>query len=138
MKGFFIRSTRVTPSVYFNPQKQVLDLRGKSSPENPVAFYSHIIKSLEAYISSPAKKLVVNLAYEYFNTSSSKCVFLILDKIRKIHQSGKDVVVNWYYEEDDEDMREAGEDYSTFFDYEFTYQEVPEIKTLGNGNTQIA
>ncbi|WP_109832192.1 DUF1987 domain-containing protein [Reichenbachiella versicolor] len=138
MKGFFIRSTKVTPSVYFNPQKQILDLRGKSSPENPVSFYTPLFKYLEAYPKAAQDKLIVNLAFEYFNTSSSKCIFLILDKLKKIHAAGKKVVVNWFHEEDDEDMMEAGEDYSSFFDYEFNFKEVPEITVLGGQSTTAA
>ena len=138
MKGYFIRSSKVTPSVYFNPQKQLLDLRGKSSPENPLTFYNHVLQNLDAYSSFTAPKLVVNMAFEYFNTSSSKCIFLILDKLKKIHQSGKQIVVNWYHEEDDDDMREAGEDYSSFFEYSFNFIEVPEITTLGGPADQKA
>ena len=48
---------------------------------------------------------------EYFNTSSSKCILDILRKLEKIHEAGGNVTVTWFYEEDDEDMQEAGEDY---------------------------
>ena len=48
---------------------------------------------------------------EYFNTSSSKCILDVLRKLEKIHKNGKSVVVKWFYEEDDEDMMEAGENY---------------------------
>ena len=51
---------------------------------------------------------------------------------------GKKVVVNWYHEEDDDDMMEAGEDYSSFFDYDFNFKEVPEITVLGGSAPKAA
>jgi hypothetical protein len=36
-----------------------------------------------------------------------------------IKRSGKNVSVKWHYEEDDEDMLEAGEDYDAIIDIDF-------------------
>ncbi|UXP32973.1 DUF1987 domain-containing protein [Reichenbachiella agarivorans] len=131
MKGYFIRPSRITPSVYFNPKNQLLDVRGKSSPENALAFYNVLLQNIDSYVQLDVAKLTVNMAFEYFNTSSSKCLFMILKKLESVEQLGKKVVVNWYYECDDEDMKEAGEDFSSFFEYEFNFKEVPVINTLG-------
>ena len=46
---------------------------------------------------------------EYFNTSSSKC---LMDMLKRVEASKCDAEVYWYYEEEDEDMEEAGEDYA--------------------------
>lgn len=131
MKGYFIRPSRVTPSIYFNPKNQLLDMRGKSSPEDPVAFYNILLQNIDNYVQLNVSKLTVNMAFEYFNTSSSKCLFNILKKLATVEELGKKVVVNWYFENEDEDMKEAGEDFGSFFDYEFNFVEVPIIKTLG-------
>ena len=132
MEGFFIRATRITPSIYFNPEKGLLDIRGKSSPENPVAFYKHLNDSIDKFGDSEHKKLVVNCAYAYFNTSSSKCIYIIFKKVNDLRlEKGKQILVNWYFEEEDEDMQEAGEDLSSFFNFEFNYIEIPEITVLG-------
>lgn len=132
MKGFFIKATRVTPSVYFNTGKGILDIRGLSSPENPLKFYNHLIDSVDAYGKEAYESLTVNFALEYFNTSSSKCIYLLFKKVNELRlERGKEVVVNWYYEEEDEDMLEAGEDLCFFFNFEFNYHEIPEIKILG-------
>jgi hypothetical protein len=132
MDGFFIRATRVTPSIYFNPKKGVLDIRGKSSPENPLLFYRHLHENIDAFATSDNENLILNVAYEYFNTSSSKCIYILFKKLADLkEQYRKYVMVNWYYEEGDEDMQEAGEDLSSLFNYEFNYVEIPEIKILG-------
>lgn len=131
MQGYFIRSSRVTPSVYFNPKKELLDLRGKSSPENPLNFYGSLLLNMDKYMQAHNGNITVNLAFEYFNTSSSKCIFNLLRKLDSISQLGKRVIVNWYYENDDDDMLEAGEDFSSFFGYEFNFVSVPVINSLG-------
>ena len=41
--------------------------------------------------------------------------------------SGSDITVKWHYEEDDEDMLEAGEDYEAIIDLPFEMIEVEEI-----------
>ncbi|MEO9806496.1 MAG: DUF1987 domain-containing protein [Reichenbachiella sp.] len=131
MQGYFIRSSRVTPSVYFNPKKELLDLRGKSSPENPLSFYGSLLLNMDRYAKSSTGNITVNLAFEYFNTSSSKCIFNLLRKLENFDQQGKRVIVNWYYEDEDDDMLEAGEDFSSFFGYEFNFVSVPVINSLG-------
>lgn len=131
MQGYFIRSSKVTPSVYFNPKKELLDLRGKSSPENPLNFYGSLLLNMDRYVQNHPGNITVNLAFEYFNTSSSKCIFNILRKLETFDQKGKRVIVNWYYEDGDDDMLEAGEDFSSFFGYTFNFVSVPEINSLG-------
>ena len=117
-------------------------MRGKSSPENPIAFYNYIYDSLDQFASQDYSVMTTNIAFEYFNTSSSKCLYIFLKKLAWIDQLGKKVEINWYYEEEDEDMKEAGEDLSSFFDIKFNFIEVPEIKVLGEekntkGNKQL-
>jgi hypothetical protein len=35
----------------------------------------------------------------------------MIKKFEKIHAAGKKVEVHWFYDEEDEDMKEAGEDF---------------------------
>jgi hypothetical protein len=69
---------------------------------------------IDAYAVGPATKTEMKISLEYFNTSSSKCLLDILRKLETLHKSGKSTVtITWYYEEDDEDMMEAGQDYES-------------------------
>ena len=62
---------------------------------------------------------------EYFNTSSSKCILDVFKKLESIADS--EVSIKWFYEEDDEDMLEAGEDYEAIIDLKFEMIEVEEL-----------
>jgi hypothetical protein len=63
---------------------------------------------------------------EYFNTSSSKCILDVFKKLEAINKGENDVLINWYYEEDDEDMLEAGEDYESIIRVPFKMIEIVE------------
>jgi len=63
---------------------------------------------------------------EYFNTSSSKCILDVFKKLEMIHKAKNDVEIKWYYEEDDEDMLEAGEDYESIIRVPFEMIEIVE------------
>ena len=48
----------------------------------------------------------------YFNTASSKLILDILFKLEEFYDEGHDISVEWHYQEEDEDMEEAGEEYA--------------------------
>jgi len=121
-----IEGTSKTPTVIFNSEEGILELKGRSIPENSIEFYKSLVDSLDEYASNPKDVTKVNMQLEYFNTSSSKCILDIFKKLETIHKLGKEVVINWYYEEDDEDMLEAGEDYQAIIKVPFKMIETEE------------
>lgn len=99
-------------------------MRGRSIPENSTEFFKPLVDWLDQYASDPASKTIVNFHLEYFNTSSSKCILDIFKKLEIVHKGKNEVFVNWYYEEDDEDMLEAGEDYESIIRIPFKLIEI--------------
>lgn len=126
MEALLIDGTQKTPTVQFDPAKGVLEIKGRSIPENSIEFYKPLVDWLEEYSSSPTNKTIVNVHLEYFNTSSSKCILDVFKKLETLHKSNNDVQINWYYEEDDEDMFEAGEDYQSIINIPFKMIEMEE------------
>ena len=88
--------------------------------------YEVITDWLEKYGASPGAQTSVNIQLEYFNTSSSKCILDVFKRLELIHKKGNQVEINWYYEEDDEDMFEAGEDYQSIINIPFKMIEMEE------------
>ena len=70
---------------------------------------------------------VLHIQLEYFNTSSSKCILDLFKKLEVVRTTGNEVVVNWHYEEDDEDMLEAGEDYQAIINIPFKMIQIEEV-----------
>ena len=126
MEKVFIEPTRTTPLINFDPDEGLLEMKGRSSPENSIQFYQRVLDNLDEYTVSGGPELTANIAFEYFNTSSSKCLFDVFKRLSKIENSGKKITINWYYEEGDDDMMEAGEDYSDLLDLDFNFFEIEE------------
>lgn len=124
MESIKLEGTPKTPTVEFSADNGVLLLKGRSIPENSIEFYKPLINWIENYSASAPSETVLNVQLEYFNTSSSKC---LLDIFKRLERIGNPVTINWYYEEDDEDMLEAGEDYDAIIDIPFKMIEVEEI-----------
>jgi len=116
--------TPKTPSVHFAPTGH-LELKGRSIPENSLEFYKPLIDWLDQYAKESAAETNVHVQLEYFNTSSSKC---LLDFFKRLENVTNKVTIHWYYEQDDEDMLEAGEDYEAIISVPFKMIEVEELK----------
>jgi len=126
MESISIEGTPKTPSVNFEAATGKIEVKGRSIPENSIEFYKPLVDWLEQYSANPVKLTQVNVQLEYFNTSSSKCILDVFKKLESIHKAGNEVLVNWYYEEDDEDMLEAGEDYQSIIKIPFKMIEIEE------------
>lgn len=126
MENLKIDGTPKTPTIVFNLEEGKLLIRGRSIPENSIEFYKPLVDKLEEYTNSPQGATEVKIQLEYFNTSSSKCILDVFKKLEKIKSNGSDTVIKWYYEEDDEDMLEAGEDYQAIINIPFTMIEMEE------------
>jgi len=126
MESISIEGTTKTPTIKLDPKTGSIEIKGRSIPENSIEFYRPIVEWLEEYAKSPQKKTTVNIQLEYFNTSSSKCILDIFKKLESIKKARNEVIINWYYEEDDEDMLEAGEDYESIIRVPFKMIEIVE------------
>lgn len=114
-----INASSITPAINLIPEKKYLIIKGRSCPENALNFYTQVYHSIDSYISTGQNELKVFFNLEYFNTSSAKCIFDLFKKLDVNSTMGVNVIVNWYYEEGDDDMLETGEDYSEFFKFKF-------------------
>ncbi|MEA2042850.1 MAG: DUF1987 domain-containing protein [Bacteroidota bacterium] len=121
-----IEGTRKTPEVSFSAETGIIEVEGRSIPENSIEFYEPLVDWLDKYGETPKQKTEVNIRLEYFNTSSSKCILDVFKKLETIYKNDQEVIINWYYEEDDEDMLEAGEDYQSILKIPFKMIEMEE------------
>lgn len=112
MKHLRIDATECTPSIDFNAQEHILEIRGTSYPENTAAFYTPVFAWLEEYFGLLQEAdITVNIEIVYFNSGSSKALLEFFDLLDDAAFRGMSVTVNWIYEQDDDDMREYGEEF---------------------------
>ena len=119
MENIFIDGTDRTPEVDFRFDEGLLKLSGRSITENPTKFYNKLAEYLEEYVSEAQQNTVFKVILEYFNTSTSKCLADLFKQLEKLYNSNKGVLVEWYYEEDDEEIKDSGKDYQDIFNLPF-------------------
>ncbi len=108
-----------TPKIILDKQNGLFEISGRSLPEDVAAFYEPILDWLDEYAETPNKKTVFEFKLEYFNTASSKLILDVLLKLEDMSDDGNEILVKWYFPDDDEDMEEAGEEYADIVEVPF-------------------
>lgn len=128
METLKIQPAEFTPGIVFDPEKGVFDIYGFSRPENVVGFYKPLLTWLETYNHEVLeaepdvyRQLEVNLKMTYFNSASSKFLLDLLLLFIRMDSNNCTVRVNWYYEEDDDEIQESGEELSEMLGFPFNY-----------------
>ena len=119
METLKIIGSEDTPGVLLDTGSGIFEISGRSLPEDVTAFYNPLLVWLDKYSENPLVKTVFNFKLTYFNTASSKMILDVMMKLESLHESGKEVLVKWFYPNDDEDMKEAGAEYADIVDIPF-------------------
>ncbi len=120
METIIVKESEDTPYVLMDVSNSRLEIKGKSYPENAIVFYKPIFDWVKSLSQKGISKLEVNLEYDYFNSASFKMIFDLLFELEALRETyGLDVNVNWYYEYQSQDIREAGVDLSEFIKLPF-------------------
>ncbi len=119
MEAIKITGTSDIPNVILDASENILEISGRSLPEDVSSFYGPILSWLTEYSKSPNSKTVFNFKLDYFNTASAKLILDILMKLDDLRSRGNEVVVKWFYPEGDEDVQEAGIEFSTLVEVPF-------------------
>lgn len=116
-----VQKTKTTPKVRYDKAEGVLEISGRSIPENTSKFYEPILNWIDSYKLSANKRTVLKIYLEYFNTGSSKYLFQILKRFEELHAGDTDeqVIVEWFYEDGVEELAEAGEDFRDILNLPF-------------------
>ncbi|MFI8614615.1 DUF1987 domain-containing protein [Acidovorax sp. NPDC077693] len=116
MENLYIAPTPSSPEVDFKFDTRTLSLRGESYPENAAAFYGDIITRLGEFLSTQhGAALEVNVALAYFNSSSTKMLFNLIEVLSNAAEAGNRVVLHWYHDEEDDTILEFGQELSEDF-----------------------
>ena len=113
-----LEGTEDTPKIILDKENGILEISGRSLPEDSAEFYQPILDWIEEYAKDPDPSSNFVFKLEYFNTASSKLILDVLSALEDI----PGMSVTWYFHEDDEDMEEAGEEFSELVDLEFEFK----------------
>jgi hypothetical protein len=110
-----------TPLVDFKISGDLL-LEGRSVSENPVIFFDPVIQWINDLKKTHPAKVTLTFKLEYFNTSTSKIMLHIFRNLESFIKNGSDVKIIWYYDDVDEDLKEAGKDYQSILQIPFEFK----------------
>ena len=124
-----ILPTGNTPEFLLNSDG-IIKIKGRGLVGSNSEVVQSIMNWIDEYLISPAEITYIVIALEYLNSLSSALLISILRKLTQVTiQSGK-LDIQWYYEEDDEDIIERGEFIAETFKIPINFYLVTNISEL--------
>ena len=80
MDTLLIQATAQTPLVNLDPATGIMEIRGRSIPDDPEAFWGVVLTWFDNYMANPNDETLVRIDLEYFNITSSKRILFLLYK----------------------------------------------------------
>lgn len=121
MQKLSIERGKSTPGVEFNNDTGVFSIEGQSYPENALQFYTPVFAWLDDFLGGlDHEGALFEFNLQYMNTSSSKCLMDIIDRLDEAYSRGKRVAITWYYDQDNESLLECAEEFSEDVSVPFT------------------
>jgi hypothetical protein len=124
-----ILPTKYAPEIILNPDGMI-KIRGRSMIENVTEFSKQIEDWIDKYICNPADITCVDFHLEYLPTFTTRFYISLLSKIAAVKLKNKKIIINWYYDEGDEDILEKGEYISSILDIPFNFIEISDSNIL--------
>ena len=122
-------SKKELPEIILNPEGTII-IRGRWMNGNMVSFEKPIIDWVDAYICDPAETTCIDIHCEYFSGVSSAILMSFLRKFYFVKLKEKELMINWYYEDGDEDILEQGEYISTTLEIPFNFKMTSDYKAV--------
>lgn len=124
MNQFILDRTEHTPEISFNLNTNRYSITGVSVPENASRIYEPLLEWLKDNLQltkHPQIELVIDI--RYFSTTSAKYLLKIVLVFHETCTSlGIPFAVNWFFQEEDESMQEAGELIENISHAKFNYK----------------
>jgi hypothetical protein len=117
-----ILPTKNTPEVILDPHG-IIKLTGRLIAENAENFFNPIEEWINVYFKNPADITSIEIRLEYINSTCTKYLLEIMHRITNTHlkKNKKKFSINWYYKDEDEEMLEKGNFFSSDLDVPFNY-----------------
>lgn len=119
MKKIRIKQTTDSPSLIIDGEVGLIRIAGKAIAHDPGTVYKKLDKEVSEYCLDPHRFSTVNIKLINLSSGASKWLFHLLKELEKINSKETRVIVNWFYEYDNELMLEVGEDFQQIIDLPF-------------------
>lgn len=107
-----IEATEKTPRIEYNSVTGELLMEGICIPEQTHDFFKPVLHFIDTLETAPPKDFTLTANLHFFNTGSARYILEVMKNARKLKDKGVNVRFKWRYNEEDEDIEEAGRSYS--------------------------
>lgn len=115
-----ILATEKSPEIILDP-KGFITIRGRCMEENVTSCSEPILNWINEYRHDPAEITCIDIHLEYVNEFHSGILLSLLKEFLFIITQNKKLIINWYYEDGDEDIFEQGEYLSSVLGFPFNF-----------------
>jgi hypothetical protein len=121
MKIIDLQKTDKTPEIILDDEKKFFQIKGNCLPENIRDFSALVTEKFDEYlkqwssgttISDKPDVFRVIFRLGYFNSAAAKFLADVLIMTNNYIQQGYTIKIYWYFDVEDHDMLEAGEEIS--------------------------
>ena len=121
-ESFLIYETPNTPEISWDAKNMVLEIKGRLTVHNSKEFFNPIYDCIDDFTTLTK----INLSLDYFNIFSIKSLLDFFKEVEKREGCNNKVLVQWFYEEEDNFLHEAGLDFKELV--KLPFELVPIIK----------
>ena len=109
MEELFLEAGERLPEIRL--REGFVSIKGHSIPQDPKKIYKPVLQWVKDYIKDPASHTEVSLNIDFCDTDSTKAIFDILKLLAMCQNTNHriEMVFNWIYMKEDDDIKELGE-----------------------------
>lgn len=116
-----IEATENSPEVLFDYTSNTFVVKGKSVVSEVDEFYAPVVDWLRTNAARIKGDVDFVFDLDYFNIFSSKRILFLLYTLSDIREQGVNLKITWYFSQEDDDMKEVGEDYACMVNIPFDF-----------------
>ncbi len=122
--GLHITTTGEKPGITIGRDGHIV-ISGRFMGNNYTDSTDELLNRVNDYVSDPAGETILDLHIEYLEAIKSPLIISAVKKLIQGRVADNQLVVNWYYEEGDDDMLEQGEYISWAAGHSFNFIMIP-------------
>jgi hypothetical protein len=110
LKKFILQPEEDLPGVILDPENDEFMIYGRVLPEDGNKFFEPILDWVQNYVDKPNENTEFHFRLDYYNSSTARMLTRLIVELEEIQEKGAKVKVVWEYYEEDEIMKERGEE----------------------------
>jgi len=112
----YLAAKNDSPEIDFKFSKHTLAMKGEAFPEDASKFYYPIVVALDQYLkTTDNQEIKFEFQLTYFNSASTKMLFTIFQLLNQSASTKNRVLLNWYFDEEDDTIKEFGQEIAEDF-----------------------